>query len=48
MRSIFPVDRNEGTFIPQKDGKIFADLRDLPENANYPEGGQMNKFMIPS
>ena len=45
MCSIFPVDQNEGTFIPQKDGKNFADLRDLPTNANYPGGVQMTKFM---
>ena len=45
MCSLFPVDQNEEIFIPQKDGKIFADLRDLPTNANHPEGGQMTKFM---
>ena len=45
MCSIFPVDQNEGTFIPLKDGQFVSDLRELPTKANYPDGGQMTKFM---
>ena len=45
MHSIFPVDLNGGTFIPQNDGKIFADLRELPTNTDYPRGVPMTKFL---
>ena len=46
MCYISPVDQNEGTFIPQKDGIFLADLQDFPKNATYPGGVQMTKLMI--
>ena len=45
MHSIFLVHLNGGTFIPHSDGKIFSYLQELPTNANYPDGGQMTKFL---
>ena len=45
MCSIFPVDLNGETFIPQNVKKNFADLGKLPKNTDHPKGVPMTKFL---
>ena len=45
MCSLFAVDQDDGFFVPEKDGKIFANLQDLPTKAEYPGNRKMNTFM---